>query len=144
MQQTVSRLLVLAQVLLAGWLLWPGPLFARSSAGLGVAAMGGLLGLWSMTANRPGNFRVMPEPKPGARLIRSGPYRWVRHPMYTAVLLLTLGSALCQFTVMQLLLWLGLVAVLYAKASLEEQFLRLIYPEYADYCAHTGRFLPFR
>lgn len=139
----MSRFLVLAQVVLAGWLLWPGALFARSSAGLGVAGMGGLLGLWAMTANRPGNFRVMPEPKPGARLIRSGPYRWIRHPMYTGVLLLTLGSVLCQFTGMQLLLWLGLVLVLYAKAIREEGLLMAKYSEYAAYCEHTGRFLPY-
>lgn len=139
-----SRVLVLAQVVLACGLLWPGSVFAWRVEGVGLAVTGAVLGLWAMTANRPGNFSVMPEPKLGARLIQSGPYRWVRHPMYTAVMLVTLGSTLCQCTGLHLLAWVGLVAVLHAKASREERLLRAVYPEYAAYYEHTGRFLPFR
>ena len=51
------------------------------------------LGLWALSANRPGNFNIRPEPKTDGQLVQTGPYRWIRHPMYTAVLLFSIGCA---------------------------------------------------
>ena len=135
-------MLVAAQVLLAAWLLVPGQAFRWQPAGAALAAGGVLLGLWALTANRPGNFRIVPEIKPGARLVQTGPYRWVRHPMYTAVLLLTLGGLLCQFAPLRLLAWLALGAVLYAKTLREERQLSVHFPGYAAYQLRTRRFFP--
>jgi protein-S-isoprenylcysteine O-methyltransferase Ste14 len=56
-------------------------------------AAGGGLGLWALRANRPGNFHIRPTPHPQGRLVRHGPYRWLRHPMYTAVLLAGAAAA---------------------------------------------------
>lgn len=138
-----SYLLVLAQVVLALWLLVPVALFSWNSTGVGLVVTGAALGLWALLVNRPGNFRVLPEIKQGAQLVKTGPYRWVCHPMYTALLLVTLGMLLCQFSRFRVAVWLGLVAVLCAKALREEQLLRTQFPDYADYRSHTGRFLPW-
>lgn len=137
-----SWLFVAAQIVLAAGVLVPGWSFGWQPAGVGLAAGGGLLGLWALAANRPGNFRLVPDVKPGARLVQTGPYRWVRHPMYTAVLLLTLGGLLCQWAPLRLLAWLALGAVLYAKAVREERLLAARFPGYAAYQARTRRFLP--
>jgi len=110
---------------------------------IGLLIAGAALGLWALSANRFGNFRVLPEIKQGAKCVKSGPYRWVCHPMYTALLLVTLGSLICKFTGLRLAAWLGLVAVLCAKALREERLLRAQFSEYAAYRAHTGRFLPW-
>jgi protein-S-isoprenylcysteine O-methyltransferase Ste14 len=75
------------------------------------------LGLWALSANRPGNFNIRPEPKADGQLVQTGPYRWIRHPMYTAVL------------------WL--------KAVLEERMMCQRHPAYRAYMARTRRFLPF-
>ncbi len=133
---------MLAQFVLAAWLLLPGTLFHLNFAGVGLATIGALLGLWALTANRPGNFRIMPELQRGALFIQTGPYHWVRHPMYTAVLLITMGGLICQFSGLRLLAWLALVVVLYAKTAREEQLLLSQYPDYTEYRARTGRFLP--
>ena len=137
-----SGLLVAAQFALAAGVLVPGRSFDWQPAGLLLAAGGAGLGLWALTANRPGNFRIVPELKPGAHLVQSGPYRWIRHPMYTAVLLATLGGLLCQWTPLRLLDFLALGAVLYAKAVREERLLSVRFPGYAAYQARTRRFLP--
>ncbi len=137
-----SRGLVLAQLVLVAGLLWPGALFNFNSTGVGLATAGAMLGLWALTANRPGNFRVMPELKSGALLIQTGPYSWVRHPMYTAVLLMTLGGLICQFNRWRLLAWLGLFVVLCLKSAREEVLLMSHFPDYKVYRANTGRFLP--
>lgn len=69
--------------------------FLRGAPGLpGIAlvAAGALLGLWAIGVNRPGNFNVRPVPRPGATLVTTGPYRFVRHPMYSSLLLAGLGG----------------------------------------------------
>ena len=45
------------------------------------------LAAWTLIHNRPGNFNIRPAPKPQGVLVTSGPYRWIRHPMYTSVVL---------------------------------------------------------
>ena len=138
-----SYLLVLAQVVFAVWLLVPMALLRWNAAGLVLVVTGAALGLWALSVNRPGNFRILPEIKQGARLVKTGPYRWLCHPMYTALLLVTLGGLLCQFTWLRVAVWLGLMAVLCAKATREEKFLRSQFPEYAAYRSRTGRLLPW-
>jgi len=138
-----SYYLVFAQLVLTLWLLIPGVLSRCNSAGMVLMIAGAALGLWALSTNRLGNFRILPEIKQGAHLVKSGPYRWVCHPMYTALLLVTLGSLICKFTGLRLAAWLGLVAVLCAKALREERLLRVQFSEYTAYRAHTGRFLPW-
>lgn len=106
-------------------------------------ALSALLGAWTLSANRPGNFNIHPSPKAGGQLVQHGPYRWVRHPMYTSVLLLAAGCGSYLATVTGWGLCLALVAVLATKAWQEERMLLAAYPGYADYRARTRRFIPY-
>lgn len=101
-----------------------------------------LLGLWTLTANRPGNFNIRPEPRPEGHLVMNGPYRWIRHPMYTSVLLLAAGASAWLADLTGLILWLALLAVLIAKAHLEERWLVVRYPGYPAYRKGTWRLVP--
>lgn len=105
-------------------------------------ATGTALGAWALSANRPGNFNVQPTPRAGGRLVREGPYRWIRHPMYSALLLAGLGVVLGagRWSAVALA---ALAAVLWAKARLEEKGMRAAHPDYADYERRTRRFVPF-
>lgn len=110
---------------------------------LGLAAAGVALGLWALSANRPGNFNIRPVPHPRGQLVESGPYRWIRHPMYTSLMLAGLAVARGTGGPWSWLALLALVGVLLAKARLEEALMRQRHPGYAAYAARTGRFLPF-
>lgn len=101
------------------------------------------LGLWALSANRPGNFNIRPEPKADGQLVQTGPYRWIRHPMYTALLLFSLGCAGFVATLPAAGLSLLLLAVLWVKARLEERLLCQRHSAYRDYMARSRRFLPF-
>lgn len=97
---------------------------------------------WAVSANRPGNFNIHPAPRVGGTLVERGPYRWVRHPMYSAVIGCGLASAWAATSAWGWLALLALVVVLDVKARLEEQWLTLAHPGYASYCTRTRRFVP--
>lgn len=144
---TLGSLLVTAQfgtlgalLLLAAPSLMQTPFPALVWLAIGLS---GVLGLWALLANRPGNFNVRPTPHAQGKLVAHGPYRWIRHPMYTAVSLLGAACALALGTVLAWLLWLFLSLVLLAKALLEERWMAALHPAYAHYMAGTRRFIPF-
>ncbi len=137
-----TALVVLQLALLAALLLpWSADSFGLS--GFVPLALAAALGAWALTANRPGNFSVLPAPRTGARLVTGGPYRYVRHPMYLAVLLAALGLALGWRTPVHAMAFPALALVLHVKAGLEERLLLARFPAYRDYRERTPRILPF-
>lgn len=141
-----SSVLVALQLGLAGALLltcWPPRASALLPLAIGLLLLATVVGVAALAANRPGNFNVRPEVKPGARLVTSGIYRWIRHPMYSAVLLATLGAALLDPRAWRIAVWFALVGVLVAKLRREEGYLALRFAEYASYRRRTWRLLPW-
>ena len=140
---TTGRLLVGAQFALLAWLVWPLTPQAWSPRGLALLGCSLLLGLWTLVHNRPGNFNVRPEPKASGMLVTSGPYRFVRNPMYCAVLLFAAAEVLAYYAdPWKIAAWMMLALVLLGKAVLEERGLRTQFPGYAQYAARVHRFIP--
>lgn len=88
------------------------------------------------------SLTALPTPLPEATLKTGGLYRWVRHPIYSGVLLLALPSAVLSRSWLALGCALALVAWFTAKARFEEDLLRRRYPAYEAYAASTPRFVP--
>jgi protein-S-isoprenylcysteine O-methyltransferase Ste14 len=101
-----------------------------------------LLAGWAFSTNRPGNFNIHPKPKAGGRLITSGPYGWIRHPMYTSFLLGAWAMAWTAASDEAWLAWCALALVLWLKSRLEERWLLEQHPGYAHYREQTKRFVP--
>jgi len=125
-----------------GWLVWPesaalryaGLACATVGSGLRVAGMAQLGGLFS------GFVAVQKE----HHLVTRGCYRWVRHPIYTGSLLAFAGGFLVfRSKVVVLALPLYLVGTLWRVADEERLLAEAFGEEYARYCAHTWRLLPF-
>lgn len=83
----------------------------------------------------------MPTPN-GAGLVARGPYRWVRHPMYAALVVICLGVAVGSGAVISYVAVVALAAFFAAKARREEAGLLVAYEGYAAYAAQTGRLVP--
>jgi protein-S-isoprenylcysteine O-methyltransferase Ste14 len=71
-----------------------------------------------------------------------GPYRWVRHPLYTGELVSALGVALAVGSAAALAVWLTLCGLQVYRAAREEQVLLGALPEYRDYRRRTAALLP--
>ncbi len=119
---------------------WPLPAWVATTA-TALTWVGGLLIVWAVLVFGRG---VTPSPVPSnkARLRTRGPYRWIRHPMYTGVMALMAGSALARRSVGAAALWVVLVAFFVAKARWEEDRLVETYPGYRDYRDRTPAFVP--
>lgn len=115
----------------------PGP-----AAWLTLSATGLLIGLYTLAHNRLGNFGIYPEPIPDACLVTTGPYRWIRHPMYTSLLLVMLGLALYQAAWPNYVAYAVLLAAIFGKIHLEEDYLHMKFEDYSDYVRRTHRLLP--
>lgn len=119
---------------------WQGNLPFTS---LGLAGLSVLLGGWTLAYNRLGNFNIHPAPKTSGALVTGGPYRWIRHPMYSAVLLGAAAMAWLAEPSAGVAAWYALALVLLTKASLEERWLREHHAGYAAYCQQSKRFVPW-
>ena len=127
---------------LLAWRAWGVPGNVHTAVAPLLAASAGVA-LWALTANRPGNFNIRPTPRSGGTLVTTGPYRWVRHPMYTSVLLAAAAAAWQSRRPIDGLLCAALLAVLLAKAVIEERALTRRFADYRAYKARTTRFLPW-
>jgi protein-S-isoprenylcysteine O-methyltransferase Ste14 len=149
------RLLFLTQVILSAVLLgahgWSGWLGLQLIQGgwtryrIAVAII--LIGLAvcicarrALGANWSGSVTV----KEGHELVQSGPYRWIRHPIYTGVLLMMFGTALASGQVHGLLATLIALISLWFKSRVEERWMATEFGErYATYRKDSWALIPF-
>lgn len=121
--------------------------FFPESPGLAIVALvlvfaGVVFSIWArlhLGRNWSGEVMV----KVGHTLITSGPYRWVRHPIYSGMGLALIGTALASGTLSGLL---GLAFILFAflvRVRQEEALMRQTFPaDYPAYSRHTARLIP--
>jgi protein-S-isoprenylcysteine O-methyltransferase Ste14 len=88
------------------------------------------------------NLTPFPKPAAGARMVETGIYGLMRHPLYTAVFCGSVGWALVWRSWPALLAALALAPLFDAKARREEAWLRQQFPEYAGYEQRARRFVP--
>ena len=89
-----------------------------------------------------GNWSGVVTVKEGHTLTRSGPYRLVRHPIYSGILLALAGTALAIGSMRGFIATALILAGFIVKLRVEEARMRETFPDYADYCRHTARLIP--
>ena len=136
----VQALLLVAIVMLPRDTSWVTSDFARTiGSGLFFAGVG--LGIWSGIYLGRG-LTPSPLPNGSTELVVKGPYALVRHPMYTAVITLSIGIMFKSGSIPVLLATIALIALFAIKARWEEAQLTLAFPGYERYMESKGRFLP--
>lgn len=100
-----------------------------------------LLGLWALKTMHLGHFNIIPDPMPDLKLVTYGPYAYIRHPMYAAILCFFL-PILYQASLWQLATFSMLTLTLLIKLSYEEHLLLNLTQDYAAYRTRTHKLLP--
>ena len=126
---------------LAG-LIVTGNLFSASGFVIAAQLAAVALSVWSRLVFGARSFHVAATPSEG-NLVRNGPYRYVRHPIYAAVCLFAWAGALARRAPFGLALAALLTAGAIARILCEEALLTQRYPEYRDYARVTKRMVPF-
>jgi protein-S-isoprenylcysteine O-methyltransferase Ste14 len=124
------------------WAALPLPVWLRlTGAGLGIIALVWFVWIHQTLGN---NLSVRIRIKDSQYLVTDGPYRWVRHPMYTAFYLLHIAAFLLTANWFIGVTWIaGLTAIIFLRVDREETMLLARFGDaYTSYAENTGRFLP--
>jgi len=142
--KTDYSLIVFFQLLLITLFLFTGPVFANNIILLGIELCAIILGVWGVLHMWvKSKFRALPAPDDHAKLLATGPYKYIRNPMYTAIILAMALLVADNFTLTRLVLFLMETFVLLQKIGIEEKLLAKKFKAYAYYKAHTRRLIPF-
>jgi len=142
-KSTISHALVTLQFTAIVVVAWPFLDQAGDrSQWLAISALGVIVGLYTLAHNKLGNFGIYPEPIPDGCLVTTGPYRWIRHPMYTSLLLFMLGIALYRHAWPNYLGLALLTVAIFGKMIREEAHLHLKFEDYSEYVKRTRRLFP--
>ncbi len=117
-------------------------LFSVSPVVIGLQAGAVLLMVWARVTFRLRSFHVAANPTEGS-LVTHGPYRFLRHPIYTAVVLFTFAGALSHPSLGASGLAVVVLVGALARMLAEERLLQVRYLEYAAYASQTKRMIPF-
>ncbi len=107
-----------------------------------VIAIAGLLIIIAAMVSLNKNISPFPSPRQQAVLITNGPFKYMRHPIYTGILMMTSGLGLYTENISRLLIFLLLLVLFMLKARYEETLLIKKFPAYMDYKKKAGMFLP--
>lgn len=98
--------------------------------------------LWARLTFGKRSFHAAANPTAGG-LVTTGPYRFIRHPIYSAVCLFGWTGILMHWSLINVLLGVLLLAGAVGRMLCEERLLIEAYPEYREYALATKRMVPF-
>jgi protein-S-isoprenylcysteine O-methyltransferase Ste14 len=117
------------------WMTWVGVLFM----------IAGVVFRWYAISRLGKFFTATIQIQKDHQIIKAGPYRYLRHPSYSGILILTIGNGVALSNWISLLLCIALPAIgIIKRISVEEKELYLHFGEpYREYRKKTWRLIPF-
>jgi protein-S-isoprenylcysteine O-methyltransferase Ste14 len=97
---------------------------------------------WARHSFQPGQFNIHAEPKEG-QMISSGPYKFIRHPMYASALVILWSGILGHFSPLNFVIGVLVTVVVSIRILIEEQYLRAHFPDYLDFSRNTKLIIPY-
>jgi protein-S-isoprenylcysteine O-methyltransferase Ste14 len=142
MQRTLSVLAFVLMVAGIAGLFYTHALFVDSPVVIAIQALAMSLMIWARMTFGRRSFHAAANPTAGG-VVRTGPYRYLRHPIYTAACLFVWPPAIESRSAVAL----GCAALISAGAIVrmlcEEHLLVRQYPDYREYARTTRRMIPY-
>jgi protein-S-isoprenylcysteine O-methyltransferase Ste14 len=140
--KTVSLAALLLMALALAALLVRGAFFSSQPVVITAEVAAVALMAWARLTFGRRSFNAAANPKAGG-LVTTGPYRYIRHPIYTAACLFGWSGILAHWSLINVLLGALLIAGAVARMLCEERLIIEVYPEYRDYAQATKRMVPY-
>jgi protein-S-isoprenylcysteine O-methyltransferase Ste14 len=105
---------------------------------------GAFLSLWSIWIMKIGKFNIQPELKKNAVMVCTGPYKIIRNPMYSGIILFFGAGIANDYDTINLLVLALLLFIFLLKIFKEEKYMSVRFGEaYIAYQKKTYRLVPF-
>jgi protein-S-isoprenylcysteine O-methyltransferase Ste14 len=117
-------------------------LFSASPIVIVVQILAALLMVWARRTFGARSFHFAANPTEGG-LVTTGPYRYIRHPIYAAIVYFALAGSVANASPLSISLLVLLFVGVGIRIYCEEILVAKEYPEYAEYSRHTKRVIPF-
>jgi protein-S-isoprenylcysteine O-methyltransferase Ste14 len=122
---------------------WKYPFTSIGTLGGSLFLLAGALLAACGTVNLGKNLTPLPLPKKNALLIITGAYRFVRHPIYSGVILIAVGWGLWLHSWLNIFYALLIFVFFDIKSRFEERLLEVKFPEYAAYRKRARKLIPW-
>lgn len=142
MSRTISLVALLLMAIAVVGLVVRGAFFSLQPVALIAEAAAAVLMAWARLTFGQRSFHAGANPTAGG-LVMTGPYRYIRHPIYTAVCLFGWAGILAHWSPVNAVLGILLFAGAVARMLCEERLIVEIYPKYRDYARATKRMVPY-
>jgi protein-S-isoprenylcysteine O-methyltransferase Ste14 len=117
-------------------------LFSFSLVVIVLQAAAIILMIWARVTFKARSFHLSATPTEGG-LVTTGPYKYIRHPIYAAVLLFVWAAVAGNCTMTNVLLGCVVFAGSFIRIVCEESLVRQRYPEYQQYAEKKKRLIPY-
>jgi protein-S-isoprenylcysteine O-methyltransferase Ste14 len=110
--------------------------------GISIQVLSAMLMVWARVTFGHRSFHASATPTKGG-LITSGPYRFIRHPIYASLMYFYWTAIATHFTLIEMVLGIVITIGFIIRILAEERLILEHYPEYAAYAVRTKRIIPF-
>ena len=141
-QKSLSIFGFILLILVILYLVWQRSLLADGFFPMLVQVLAVLLMVWARITFGRRSFHAAANPTEGG-IVTSGPYRFIRHPIYAAILYFILPGVFTHLSIINIVLAIIALAAVIVRIRAEESFLVVQYPEYIAYAERTKRIVPF-
>ena len=142
MQATLSVFAFASMVAGIVGLFYTDSLFSWSPVVIGIQAFGVLLMLWARITFGKRSFHAAATPTSGG-IVKTGPYRYLRHPIYTAIFFFVWPPAMAHRATLSIACAALISVGAIVRMLCEEYLLLRQYPDYAEYARVTKRMIPY-
>ena len=108
-----------------------------------IELLGILLAIWAIYVMRKSKINIAPQPRKNAVLVSNGPYRIIRHPMYTSIVVAITPVIISHWDANRFFFLMFLYVNLILKLLFEESLLKKHFTGYTNYSKKTWRIFPY-